>query len=260
MPINKIIPSQSRISAIESYVKNPNKTTQDNYFSNLCDEENVAKSFQQWNSCFNSRANKRTYYHIIVSYNPNDHITAEQCKEMTTELCERTKLSDYPYFGTIHTDTNHIHSHIIVNNCSIYGKSYQSTRASTKELQNISNEICLRYGFEHSIINIESPAAERLTTAEAQIILKKKELPWKEQLRYQIKEALSFSSSLNDFVENMKAQFNVIVSANSKGEFKFLTDHAEKPCPARRLGNNYCRESIEKQLSEINVPERGVHR
>ncbi len=260
MPVIKIIPSKSRVSRIEAYIKNPDKTDSETYFSNLCDEDNVTKSFQVFNKCFHAQSNKRTYYHIIISYNPKDHVTAEQCRQMTKDLCERTKLTDYPYFGAVHTDTDHMHCHIIVNNCSVFGKSYQSTRASTKELQTIANEICLKNGFLHSVIDTETKAANRLTTVEAQMILKKKLLPWKEVLRYQIEEALQHSVTLNEFVCNMKKQFNVIVSENSKGELRFQTTQTKKPCPARRLGNDYCRENIEKCLQKNLVQERSIHK
>lgn len=260
MPIIKIIPSKSKISRIESYIKNPNKSNPNDYFGNFCDFDNVAESFQQWNQCFSSQTNKRTYYHIIISFNPKDQISPEQCRQITEELCYRTKLTDYPFFGTVHTNTDHIHSHTIVNNCSIRGKSYQSTRSSTKKLQSIANEICKEYGFQHSVIDIDQKAKNRLTTAEAQIILKKKQLPWKEQLRYQIEESLLLSNTLEEFKINMNELFGIHVSENTKGELRFHTSHAQKPCPARRLGDDYSRKNLTTRLKKNFRKERAIKR
>ena len=248
MPIVKIIPSKSQTARIETYLKNPQKTNSELFFGNFCDFDNVTESFQQWNLCFQNIPNKRTYYHIIVSFNPKDNVTPEQCKAMADELFHTTKTSDYPFWGTVHTDTEHIHAHCIINNCSITGKSYQSTRKSTQELQNIANEICAKHGFEHSIIDVTKKAKQRLTTAEAQIILKKKQTPWKDLLRYQIEQSLQLSHTLNEFTNNMKKLFNIDISQNAKGELRFHTEHSLKPCPAKRLGNAYSKENLEKRM------------
>ena len=260
MPVIKIIPSHSRISRIESYLKNPNKTNPDNYFANLCDYDNVSESFQIWNQNFSVLPLNRTYYHIIISYNPKDAVSAEKCKEMTQELCERVSLKDYPYFGTVHTDTDHMHAHVLVNNRSVFGKSYQSTRNSTRELKQIANEICLREGFLHSLVDIDKKANEYLTTTEAQLILKKKQLPWKEELRHQINEASKDSSTLLEFVSIMERRYGIRISENKKGEWRYHTKSSEKPCPSRRLGEAYTREGIAQRIQQLCNEKRRIKR
>lgn len=261
MPVIKIIPSHSRINKIESYVKNPSKTNENSYFGNMCDYEDVAASFQNWNQNFAENLFSRTYYHIIISFNPKDGISTAQCKEMVQELCSQTALTDYPYFGTVHTDTDHIHAHVIVNNCSLYGKSYQSTRDSTRALKQTANEICMRKGFLHSIVDIDKKAAERLTTTEAQMILKKKQLPWKEELRYQINEAVKDSAKPSEFISIMEKRFGIHISENQKGEWRFHTPNTKKPCPARRLGEAFTKERISQKLKQqIHNKKRGINR
>lgn len=248
MPVIKILPSKSPTRHIETYLKNPKKTTQELYFGNLCDYEHVAQSFKHWNQCFIGKSNQRTYYHIVLSFHPEDNVTAQDCMRIAQEVCESTKLKDYPYFGVVHTDTDHLHSHIVVNNVSVYGKSYQSTRESTRELKMVANEICKREGFLQSILDVDKKAGERLTTAETQMILKKKQVPWKEQLRYQIQEVVQCAQSLEDFKKCMKERFDVEVTENRKGEFRYHCPSVEKPCPARRLGEDYSKETIKNRI------------
>ena len=35
----------------------------------------------------------------MLSFHPEDNVTAEDCMRIAQEVCERTKLKDYPYFG-----------------------------------------------------------------------------------------------------------------------------------------------------------------
>lgn len=261
MPIIKIIPSKGGIRAIEHYLKNDQKTKETLYFSNHCNESDVAGSFQSISKTFSKAAkNKRTYYHIIVSFHPADHVTSLQCKELLEKLCKHSPLDDYPYFGCVHTNTKHMHAHIMVNNCSILGKSYQSTRQSTKKLMALANDLCLSYGFTNSIIDCKQKAAVRLSDAEAHMLLKKKTLPWKEKLRYQIEEALLCSSTPEEFKNNLKAMYDITVMENKRGEYRFLTKDAKKPCPQRRLGNDYHKEALLKRLAKKNTAERSLCR
>lgn len=258
MPVVKIIPAKSGAARIEKYIKNPDKTAPEHYFGNFCDTEHVEQSFKAWNQAYKKplHKEKRSYYHIIISWNTEkDKISPEECRKMTEELCSRTALKDYPYFGTVHTDTpNHLHVHLVVNNCSIQGKSYQSTRSSTRQLKQMANEICEEKGFIHSLIDIDKKASVFLTTAEAQLILKKNVTPWKDTLRYQIDEVLKTARSKEEFIRDMEQRYSVKVLENRKGELRFLSPDSgkeaakPKPCPAKRLGSKYSRESIEKVL------------
>lgn len=261
MPIIKIIPAKSSIRSIEHYLKNEQKTKETLYFSNHCNESDVTSSFLSISKAFSKPTkSKRTYYHIIVSFHPDDHVNALQCKEILEKLCKHSPLDDYPYFGCVHTNTKHMHAHIMVNNCSILGKSYQSTRQSTKQLMELANDLCLSYGFTNSIVDTNQKAAVRLSDAEAHMILKKKTLPWKEKLRYQIEEALLCSSTQEEFKNNLKTMYDVTVIENKKGEYRFLTSDSKKPCPQRRLGNDYHKESLLKRLAKKNLNERSLTR
>lgn len=277
MPIVKIIPSKSNPGRLEAYLKNPEKTDESLWFGNLCDFDHVAESFIRWNENMGKadRPENRSYYHIIIAWNTaKDTITPEQCQKMAREICCRAGLSEYPYYGTVHFDKQHLHAHIMVDNCSIYGKSYQSTRSSTEQLKELGNEICRREGYIHSIVDTKKKAAERVTDAEARIILEKGQIPWKDKLRYQLDEAMKHAASLAEFKERLKREYQIEVSTNRKGELRFLPPDFEKrkgsdrpkPCSARRLGDKYSRTVLEETFRKNQKLRKewgrkgGIHR
>ena len=162
----------------------------------------------------------------------------------------------------------------MVDNCSVYGKSYQSTRNSTEQLKELGNEICRREGYIHSIVDTKQKAAERVTDAEARIILEKGQIPWKDKLRYQLDEAMKHAASLAEFKERLNREYQIEVSTNRKGELRFLPPDFEKrkgsdrpkPCSARRLGDKYSRTALEEtfrknqKLRQERSRKGGIHR
>lgn len=54
-------------------------------------------------------------YHIIQSFKP-DEITPEDALAVSEELCDRFLQGRYQYVLAVHSDHEHIHSHIIFSN------------------------------------------------------------------------------------------------------------------------------------------------
>ena len=195
----------------------------------------------------------RTYYHIIISWNSqDDNISAKECHEMTCAICERSGLKDYPYFAAIHTDTNSLHAHIVVNNINIRtGKSFQSTKQFRENIMQISNEISLARGYHNSVVDTEHKSKIRRSSAEVAILVKKNIVPWKDVLRANIDEALSKAENHKEFVKFMSEKA-VEIELDKKGEYRYLPyelydDSSQmKPCHSRRLGTKYSKENMEK--------------
>lgn len=259
MPIVKIKPEKRKAGQIEKYINNPQKTSEDLMYDNLClAGENAAKQFEKFNEAFQKtksrKSSSRTYYHLIISFKTGpegDKMSPKQCEEITQEILSRIPgLSQYPYFGCVHLDTaSHLHSHTIINNCNIYGRSFQCSKAFLRQIKQIANAVCREYGLTHSIIDLDQKPAVRLTGEEAQMILKRDKTPWKDTLRYQIEDCLSKAVSTEQFIDTMRQRYQVSVTEGSRG-YRYLVPGQQKPCPERRLGERYTKLSIEKTVTQ----------
>jgi hypothetical protein len=233
MPVVKIKAAKRPVKQIEDYVKREDKTDESLYYGNLCmPEEDVAAQWDVLQQSYHKPKDKntRTYYHLIISFHTGadgDQLTPEQCKKITQEILSKIpKLEDYPYFGCVHTDK--------------------------------PNEVAEKYGLVHSIINLEQKPAVSLSSAEAQMLLKRDKVPWKETLRFQIEDAYQHAHSQAEFVEKMKNKYGVEVIEGQKG-YRYWMPGQKKPCPERRLGEHYTKAYICKNIQKNELKRKGPH-
>ena len=91
----------------------------------------------------------RQSYHIIISLKPGEG-TPNQLYEMTEQFIEELLGGEYEAVYAVHTDHEHLHSHIVFNSVNmITGKKYQHKNGDWKyKIQPITNRLCEKYGFE----------------------------------------------------------------------------------------------------------------
>ena len=256
MPIIKIIPSKSKVSNIQRYIQNSQKTNSSLYIEHECSAKTASQDFNLMRKIFKKKEG-RTYYHIIISWNSQeDNINAEECREMTREICEQSGLKDYPYFAAIHTDTEHLHAHVVVNNINIRsGKSFQSTKQFREEIMQIANDISRERGYHNSVIDTKQKSIIQRSSAEIAISVKKNIVPWKDVLRSMINEALLKAENHKEFIRLM-SENAIDIELDKNGEYKFLPyelyedPNRMKPCHSRRLGAKYSKENIEKAFQK----------
>jgi len=85
-------------------------------FSMIRDEHNQKNNRSQSD-------NENLAMHIIQSHAPTDQITAEEALEIAEKTAQEFTGNDYSYVIAVHTDTDQIHAHIIVNAYSHTGKN-----------------------------------------------------------------------------------------------------------------------------------------
>ena len=96
------------------------------------------------------------------------------------ELCDRYLKGDYQYVLAVHSDRQHIHTHIIFNNTNLYnGLSFttehnqgKKTERAWAELRQLSDEICT----EHGISVISEP--EKGHAERGQVVERKAPCPY----------------------------------------------------------------------------------
>ena len=71
---------------------------------------------------------------LPVSFIITNEVTPEKAMEIAQELCHRLLKEQYQYVIAIHTDHQHCHAHIIVNNTNfITGKTFETEHNQGKK-------------------------------------------------------------------------------------------------------------------------------
>ena len=88
----------------------------------------------------------RQAYHFKLSFAEDDKVTPELVLKITNEFCDKA-LHDYECAYSCHTNTKHLHSHVVFNSVSIYdGRKYYYANGDWEKIyQPILNAICEKY-------------------------------------------------------------------------------------------------------------------
>ena len=246
MAVIKRLSSKGSIKNIIDYVLNKEKTNERIVSGKDCSPYNAAEEMNATKKLFN-KTDKRSYYHIIQSFKPNE-ITPEKAHKLGLELAEK-QFKNYEVLIATHKDKSHIHNHFIINSVSfVDGCKLISSKESLREIKLENNKICLR---EH-LSTIEKPYAKnRYSMTEYK--LAEKGLPiWKEQLRSAIDEAKKHSKNLVQLKEYLKENFNIEMKIQNKN-ISYLHPDKERYCRGDKLGYGYTKEGVSSEFEKTKV-------
>ena len=94
------------------------------------------------------KTGKRQGYHVIISFSPEEKVTAELAMYVLEHFAKDVLGDDYEAVYSVHTDREHMHGHLIWNSVSMTtGKKYNSPKSNWKNhLQPITNKYCDELG------------------------------------------------------------------------------------------------------------------
>ena len=132
-------PASHLKNALE-YIQNPDKTEECVLVGSInCLPDTAFEQMEETKNIFH-KTGKRQGYHVIISFSPEEKVTAEQAKYVLG--------NDYEAVYAVHTDREHMHGHLIWNSVSMTtGKKYNSPKGNWKNhLQPITNKYCDELG------------------------------------------------------------------------------------------------------------------
>ena len=130
------------------YIQNPDKTEECVLVGGInCLPDTAFEQMEETKNIFN-KTGKRQGYHVIISFSPEEKVTAEQAMYVLEHFAKEVLSDDYEAVYAVHTDREHMHGHLIWNSVSITtGKKYNSPKSNWKNhLQPITNKYCDELG------------------------------------------------------------------------------------------------------------------
>lgn len=132
------------------YITNPEKASYIRKYGCDGSAEEISDQFDIIRS-FGKNKGSVLGYHIIQSFAPNE-ATAEQVHQAGLMLCEKLFQGQYAYVLATHTDTDHIHNHIIfcktnMENYKAFGTLMDTKRnPAWKKIRQLSDDVCKEMG------------------------------------------------------------------------------------------------------------------
>ena len=140
-------PASHLKNALE-YIQNPDKTEECVLVGGInCLPDTAFEHMEETKNIFH-KTGKRQGYHVIISFSPEEKVTAEQAMYVLEHFAKDVLGDDYEAVYAVHTDREHMHGHLIWNSVSMTtGKKYNSPKSNWKNhLQPITNKYCDELG------------------------------------------------------------------------------------------------------------------
>ena len=216
----------------------------------LFEDEDYAKQFEETASRFGKgdKFDERKYYHCKLSCARQDNVSPEKAHAYAEELVAKL-FQNYECVIATHTDTQTVHSHIIVNAVDpITGKKLQFNKQDYVKMKDEANRLGKKYGFTET--DFRKRGKNSRTAVEKKIMLKGG-TSWKEELREVIAEAIKNVATSDKFKEYLEKCYGVKITRDGK-DYSYLHPNKQKPIRGERLGTNYTKSEVIKRIGEQN--------
>ena len=249
MPLFKCSASKAKPKNGIRYITDQNKAA---FVSakNLFEDEDYAKQFEETAKRFGKgeKFDERKYYHFKLSCARKDNVTPRRAHDFAEEVAEAF-FKNYECVIATHTDTETVHSHIIVNAVDpITGKKLQFNKQDYVKMKDEANRLGKKYGFTET--DFRKRGKNSRTAVEKKIMLKGG-TSWKEELREVIAEAIKNVATSDKFKEYLEKCYGVKITRDGK-DYSYLHPNKQKPIRGERLGTNYTKSEVIKRIGEQN--------
>lgn len=183
------------------------------------------------------------FFHFVQSFSDEENITPWEANKIAMELATRL-FPDYECVVATHTDTDNIHSHIIVNSVSFTdGKKLHMGPTSLQEQRQISDEICQAHGL--SVLEPYTGQKKKgMKPGEYRAALRCDS--WKFALIKAIEDALYYSPDKESFILNLEYEGYEVSWRKDRKYITFTCPDGQK-CRDKSLHDEtYLKENLEK--------------
>ena len=240
------------------YITNPEKAESVTYYGCKGSAQEISKQFDVLRA-YGKNTGDVLSYHIIQSFAPNK-ATAEQVHSAGLILCDKLFQGNYKYILATHTDTDHIHNHIIfcktnMENYKTFGTLMDTKRSPAwKKIRQLSDEVCREMGLsvvEHGEIGKGVSHYEWTKQQQG--------LSWKEKLRYELDCIIQRSDTFEDFLEKCRLNGIEAVYAPDKAvSLKFRMQGQQRYARAKTLGYYYLPENIQRRIRQFSAHRKMI--
>ena len=249
MPLLKCSAGKAKPQSAIGYITNPKKAEIISV-RNLFEDEDYAKQFEETAALYGKGKsyNERKYYHFKLSCARQDNLTPQEAHKFAEEVAAKL-FQDYECVLATHTDTNTVHSHIIVNAVDpLTGKKLQFSPKDYVAMKDEVNRLGKEHGYTET--DFRKRGNNSRTAAERKIMLNGG-VSWKEELREVIVEAIGKSHNEQEFKDYLKACYGVEITRSGK-DYSYLHPQKQKPIRGAKLGTNYTKSEVLRKLGEQN--------
>lgn len=254
MPYCKSVAIHGHVDKTLKYILDPNKTEELKYTSSINCMTESDLAYTQMKAVYEQYA-RRSYdappsksgkspvkaIHYIISFADSENVTPELAHKIAKALVRKNFGEDAQAVITTHTNTDHVHCHILVNSYSISGQRFYENQKTLRIVRENTNGVCRAFGVTPAL-NFENKGRS-ITHYEWEC--KKKGISWKEHIRNTIDSLIPAVSSLDDLLIELERHSYSI----KRDKHIYIKAPGQKRSVSLwKLGEDYAEESLNSRI------------
>ena len=219
-----------------------------------CTAQSVLSEMQLTKERFR-KTDGRQYYHFVQSFAETDDLTPQEAHAIALELAQR----EFPNFEVLvatHIDTDHLHSHLIVNSVSFLdGKELHQSAAGLQAHRTVNDEICAAHGL--AILPPPERQVERKRMSSREYRSAAKGESRKFRLMNTIDQCMRYAETREEFISLMESEGYQVRWTDSRKNITYTTPTGMKCRDDRLHESKYTKEVMER---EFRIRAEIIHR
>ena len=210
-----------------------------------CTAQSVCSEMQLTKERFH-KTDGRQYYHFVQSFAETDDLTPQEAHAIALELVQR----EFPNFEVLvatHIDTDHLHSHLVVNSVSFQdGRKLHQSAADLQTHRMANDEICAAHGLEILPPPQKQVKQKRMSTREYRSAAKGES--WKFRLMNTIDQCMRYAATREEFISLMESEGYQVRWTDSRKNITYTTPTGMKCRDDRLHEEKYTKEVMEHEF------------
>ena len=188
----------------------------------------------------------RQYYHFVQSFAETDDLTPQEVHAIGLELAQR-EFPDFEVLVATHIDTDHLHSHLIVNSVSFQdGRKLHQSAADLQAHRLASDQICIAHGLEILPPPQKQVKQKRMGSREYRSAAKGQS--WKFRLMNTIDQCMRYAATKDEFLSLMESEGYQVRWTDSRKIITYTTPEGMKCRDDRLHEEKYTKEVMEREF------------
>ena len=188
----------------------------------------------------------RQYYHFVQSFAETDDLTPQEAHAIALELVQR-EFPDFEVLVATHIDTDHLHSHLVVNSVSFQDGRKLHQSATDLQAHRIANdELCAALGLEILPPPQKQVKQKRMGAREYRSAAKGES--WKFRLMNTIDQCMRCAATREEFISLMESEGYQVRWTDKRKNITYTTPTGMKCRDDRLHDGKYTKEVMEHEF------------
>ena len=254
MPYCKSVAIHGHVDKTMKYILDPDKTEELLYTSSINCMTEADLAFTQMKAVY-EQYSRRSYdapqskngksavkaIHYIISFADSENVTPELAHKIAKALVRKNFGDDAQAVIATHTNTDHVHCHILVNSYSISGQRFYENQKTLRVVRENTNGVCRAFGVTPAL-NFENKGR---SISHYEWECKKKGISWKEHIRKAIDSLIPSVSSLEELLSELERRGYII---KRDRHIYIKAPRQQRSVSLWKLGEDYTAESLNSRI------------